>query len=78
MRPALCVTLGTANYEKEISHIKERNKEAVYVRRAVQQTISRHKPIDSTMKALVFCGPNKISVEQVPIPKPGQAILSSG
>jgi alcohol dehydrogenase len=37
----------------------------------VQQTIPHSKPIESTMKALVFRGPNRIGVEQVPIPKPG-------
>lgn len=37
----------------------------------VQQTIPQYKPIVSTMKALVFRGPNKIDVEQVPVPTPG-------
>src|SRR5580704_7703839 len=43
----------------------------------VQQTIPHSKPIESTMKALVFRGPNQIGVEQVPIPKPGpgQAVI---
>jgi len=37
----------------------------------VQQDVPQCKPFVSTMKALVFHGPGKISVEQVPIPKPG-------
>lgn len=37
----------------------------------VQQTLRHHKPAASTMKALVFRGPNKIGIEQVSIPKPG-------
>ncbi len=36
-----------------------------------QRAIPRYKPIVSTMKALVFRGPNKIGIEQVPIPRPG-------
>jgi 2-desacetyl-2-hydroxyethyl bacteriochlorophyllide A dehydrogenase len=35
------------------------------------QTIHEHKPAVSTMKALVFQGPNHIQIQQVPIPKPG-------
>jgi alcohol dehydrogenase len=37
----------------------------------LEQVVPETKPIASTMKALVFRGPNQISVEQVPIPKPG-------
>ncbi|MGB0035788.1 MAG: alcohol dehydrogenase catalytic domain-containing protein [Candidatus Acidiferrales bacterium] len=37
----------------------------------VRQTLRDHKPTPSTMKALVFRGPKKIGIEQVPIPKPG-------
>lgn len=37
----------------------------------VQQTVPKYRPTVSTMKALVFRGPNQISVEEVPIPKPG-------
>ena len=35
-----------------------------------QRTISP-RTTASTMKALVFRGPNQIGLEQVPIPKPG-------
>ncbi len=43
----------------------------------LEQVVPETKPIASTMKALVFRGPNQISVEQVPIPKPGpgQAVI---
>ena len=43
----------------------------------LEQVTPETKPIVSTMKALVFRGPNQISVEQVPIPKPGpgQAVI---
>ena len=36
-----------------------------------QEAIPQKEPIVSTMKALVFHGPNQISVESVPVPKPG-------
>jgi alcohol dehydrogenase len=35
------------------------------------QQVAEEAPVVSTMKALVFRGPNQISVEQVPVPKPG-------
>ena len=38
---------------------------------ATQQPILQNKPITSTMRALVFRGPNQINLEHVPIPKPG-------
>jgi alcohol dehydrogenase len=43
----------------------------------LEQVVPETKPIASTMKALVFRGPNQIGVEQVPIPKPGpgQAVI---
>ncbi|MGA7625402.1 MAG: NAD(P)-dependent alcohol dehydrogenase [Candidatus Acidiferrales bacterium] len=43
----------------------------------LEQVAPETKPIASTMKALVFRGPNQIGVEQVPIPKPGpgQAVI---
>ncbi|MFZ0213011.1 MAG: alcohol dehydrogenase catalytic domain-containing protein [Candidatus Acidiferrales bacterium] len=36
-----------------------------------QLSIREPRPVASTMKALVFRGPDQISIEQVPIPKPG-------
>jgi alcohol dehydrogenase len=38
---------------------------------AIQQADSQYNAAASTMKALVFRGPDQISVERVPIPKPG-------
>lgn len=37
----------------------------------IEQATPRNKRITSTMRALVFRGPGQISVENVPIPKPG-------
>jgi len=38
---------------------------------SLSQVIDKHKPVASTMRALVFRGPNQIGIEEVPIPKPG-------
>src|SRR5262250_723661 len=38
---------------------------------ATQQRTISHHVVASTMKALVFRGPNHIALEQVPIPRPG-------
>ncbi len=38
---------------------------------SLSQVIQDHKPAASTMRALVFRGPNQIGIEEVPIPKPG-------
>lgn len=44
---------------------------------ASHEVIQRQSPAISTMRALVFRGPNKIGIERVPIPKPapGQAVI---
>ena len=36
-----------------------------------RQSIQEQRPAASTMKALVFQGPNRIGIEEVPIPRPG-------
>ena len=36
-----------------------------------QAAIPKKQALPSTMKALVFRGPNQIGIEEVPIPKPG-------
>ena len=43
----------------------------------VQQTVPQLEPSGSTMKALVFRGPNRIGIEKAPIPKagPGEAVI---
>ena len=38
---------------------------------SLSQVIQDHKPAASTMRALVFRGPNQIGIEEVSIPKPG-------
>src|SRR5713101_237400 len=38
---------------------------------SLSQVIQDHKPAASTMRALVFHGPNQIGIEQVSIPRPG-------
>ena len=41
-----------------------------------QAAIPKRQALPTTMKALVFKGPNQIAVEEVPIPRPGPRKLS--
>src|ERR1700675_4199119 len=49
----------------------ETTKEEVSMLSTFQVAIPKKKVAPSTMKALVFRGPNQIGIEQVSIPKPG-------
>src|SRR5277367_2859735 len=80
MRQRVCVTRVTTAgiwshipdaYPQGIHGCSRNATREAFMSCTVQQSIPRVNPIASTMKALVFRGTGQISIEQVPIPRPG-------